>query len=43
MDALPRQFETNVFGLIRSSQLVLPSMRARGAGRIGATGSPRRT
>jgi NAD(P)-dependent dehydrogenase (short-subunit alcohol dehydrogenase family) len=29
-----RQFETNVFGLMRMCQLVLPSMRARGAGRI---------
>ena len=34
MDAVRRQFETNVFGLIRMSQLVLPSMRERGAGRI---------
>ncbi|MFL5861657.1 MAG: SDR family NAD(P)-dependent oxidoreductase, partial [Solirubrobacteraceae bacterium] len=29
-----RQFETNVFGLIRMCQLVLPGMRARGAGTI---------
>jgi NAD(P)-dependent dehydrogenase (short-subunit alcohol dehydrogenase family) len=29
-----RQFETNVFGLLRLSQLVLPGMRAAGAGRI---------
>jgi len=29
-----RQFETNVFGLVRMCQLVLPSMRARRAGRI---------
>jgi short-subunit dehydrogenase len=29
-----RQFETNVFGLIRMSQLVLPGMRAQGWGRI---------
>ena len=29
-----RQFETNVFGLLRMSQLVLPAMRARGHGRI---------
>lgn len=31
---LRRQFETNVFGLVRMSQLVLPSMRAAGTGRI---------
>src|SRR3954468_8916501 len=29
-----RQFETNVFGLIRMCQLVLPGMRAQGYGRI---------
>ena len=34
MDALRRQFETNVFGLVRMTQLVLPGMRARGHGRI---------
>jgi short-subunit dehydrogenase len=34
MDDLRRQFETNVFGLVRMCQLVLPGMRARGAGRI---------
>jgi len=34
MDAVRRQFETNVFGLIRMSQLVLPGMRERGRGRI---------
>ncbi len=34
MDALRRQFETNVFGLVRLTQLVLPGMRARGHGRI---------
>ena len=30
MDALRRQFETNVFGLVRMTQLVLPGMRGRG-------------
>ncbi|MEA2124187.1 MAG: hypothetical protein QOI80_969 [Solirubrobacteraceae bacterium] len=34
LDAVRKQFETNVFGLIRMSQLVLPSMRERGSGRI---------
>jgi NAD(P)-dependent dehydrogenase (short-subunit alcohol dehydrogenase family) len=34
MDDLRRQFETNVFGLVRMCQLVLPGMRARGHGRI---------
>lgn len=34
MDDVRRQFETNVFGLIRMSQLVLPGMRAQGWGRI---------
>ncbi len=34
MDAVRRQFETNVFGLARLVQLVLPSMRAAGQGRI---------
>jgi NAD(P)-dependent dehydrogenase (short-subunit alcohol dehydrogenase family) len=29
-----RQFETNVFGLVRMCQLVLPGMRAQGRGRI---------
>jgi len=29
-----RQFEVNVFGLVRLSQLVLPSMRSAGRGRI---------
>ena len=31
---LRRQFETNVFGLVRLCQLVLPGMRARRSGRI---------
>ncbi len=34
LDDVRRQFETNVFGLIRMCQLVLPGMRARHAGRI---------
>jgi NADP-dependent 3-hydroxy acid dehydrogenase YdfG len=34
MDAVRRQFETNVFGLGRLTQLVLPGMRAAGTGRI---------
>ena len=34
LEAVRRQFETNVFGLVRMCQLVLPSMRAKGAGRI---------
>lgn len=34
-----RQFETNVFGLVRMSQLVLPEMRCKGWGRIINIGS----
>jgi NAD(P)-dependent dehydrogenase (short-subunit alcohol dehydrogenase family) len=34
MDEVRRQFETNVFGLIRLSQLVLPEMRRQRWGRI---------
>jgi NAD(P)-dependent dehydrogenase (short-subunit alcohol dehydrogenase family) len=34
MDGVRRQFETNVFGLLRMCQLVLPAMRAAGTGRI---------
>jgi short-subunit dehydrogenase len=34
MDQIRRQFETNVFGLIRMAQLVLPGMRRQGWGRI---------
>ncbi len=34
MERVRRQFETNVFGLTRLIQLVLPGMRQRGAGKI---------
>ncbi|MBN1528773.1 MAG: SDR family NAD(P)-dependent oxidoreductase [Thermoleophilaceae bacterium] len=34
LDSVRRQFETNVFGLIRMCQLVLPGMRRAGRGRI---------
>ena len=34
MDDLRRAFETNVFGLLRMSQLVMPGMRNAGRGRI---------
>src|SRR6476620_6227057 len=34
MDAVRKQFETNVFGLVRMCQLVLPGMRAQQWGRI---------
>jgi NAD(P)-dependent dehydrogenase (short-subunit alcohol dehydrogenase family) len=34
MASIRRQFETNVFGLVRMSQLVLPAMRQAGTGRI---------
>ena len=36
---LRRQFETNVFGVVRLSQLVLPGMRNAGEGRIIVMGS----
>jgi NAD(P)-dependent dehydrogenase (short-subunit alcohol dehydrogenase family) len=34
MESVRRQFETNVFGLMRMCQLVLPGMRSAGSGRI---------
>ncbi len=34
MESVRRQFETNVFGLLRLCQLVLPAMRKQGRGRI---------
>src|SRR5204862_7624147 len=34
LDDVRRQFETNVFGLVRMCQLVLPKMREQGWGRI---------
>src|SRR5919202_21025 len=34
MESVRRQFDTNVFGLIRMCQLVLPGMRRQGSGRI---------
>jgi NAD(P)-dependent dehydrogenase (short-subunit alcohol dehydrogenase family) len=34
MDKLRAQFETNIFGLVRLTQLVIPGMRRAGAGRI---------
>ena len=34
MAEIRRQFETNFFGLVRLTQLVLPGMRQRGRGRI---------
>jgi NADP-dependent 3-hydroxy acid dehydrogenase YdfG len=39
MDSVRRQFETNVFGLIYLTQLVLPGMRAQRWGRIVNIGS----
>jgi short-subunit dehydrogenase len=39
IDQVRRQFETNVFGLLRMCQLVLPGMRAQGWGRIINIGS----
>jgi NAD(P)-dependent dehydrogenase (short-subunit alcohol dehydrogenase family) len=39
LEAVRRQFETNVFGLVRLTQLVLPKMRAQGWGKIVNVGS----
>jgi NAD(P)-dependent dehydrogenase (short-subunit alcohol dehydrogenase family) len=39
LEALRRQFETNVFGLVRLTQLVLPKMRAQRWGKIVNLGS----
>ena len=39
LDSIRAQFETNVFGLVRMSQLVLPGMREQRSGRIVNIGS----
>jgi NAD(P)-dependent dehydrogenase (short-subunit alcohol dehydrogenase family) len=39
LEAVRRQFETNVFGLVRLTQLVLPKMRAQRWGKIINVGS----
>ena len=39
VDEIRREFETNVFGLVRLTQLVLPAMRERGSGRVVNIGS----
>jgi len=39
LDAVRRQFETNIFGLVRLTQLVLPNMRAQRWGKIVNLGS----
>jgi NAD(P)-dependent dehydrogenase (short-subunit alcohol dehydrogenase family) len=39
LDDLRKQFETNVIGVVRMSQLVLPAMRRQGHGRIVNIGS----
>jgi NAD(P)-dependent dehydrogenase (short-subunit alcohol dehydrogenase family) len=39
LEAVRRQFETNIFGLVRLTQLVLPKMRAQRFGKIVNVGS----
>ncbi|MHB8242263.1 MAG: SDR family NAD(P)-dependent oxidoreductase [Solirubrobacteraceae bacterium] len=39
LEAVRRQFETNIFGLVRLTQMVLPKMRAQGWGKIVNLGS----
>jgi len=39
MESVRRQFETNVFGVVRMTQLVAPKMRAQGWGKIVNVGS----
>lgn len=39
LDKVRKQFETNVFGLLRLTQLVLPGMRAQGWGKVVNVGS----
>jgi NAD(P)-dependent dehydrogenase (short-subunit alcohol dehydrogenase family) len=39
LDKVRRQFETNVFGLLRLTQLVLPGMRQQGYGKVVNVGS----
>jgi NAD(P)-dependent dehydrogenase (short-subunit alcohol dehydrogenase family) len=39
MESVRRQFETNVFGVVRLTQLALPAMRAQGWGKIVNIGS----
>ncbi len=39
LDSVRAQFETNVFGLLRMTQLVLPGMRRAGTGRVVNMGS----
>jgi NAD(P)-dependent dehydrogenase (short-subunit alcohol dehydrogenase family) len=39
LEAVRRQFETNVFGLVRLTQLVLPAMRAQRWGKVVNLGS----